>query len=71
MYNLLLQLYKYLKQNMEKSNPWKVDNHIDSPVESSITHFEDNFTTSVISDKLPDSAEYLATLGKKAFSCHF
>lgn len=56
---------------MEKSNPWEVDNHIDSPVESSITHFEDNFTTSVISDKLPDSAEYLATLGKKAFSCHF
>lgn len=51
---------------MEKSNPWEVVNHIDSPVESSITHFEDNFTTSVISDKLPDSAEYLATLGKKA-----
>lgn len=51
---------------MEKSNPWEAVHHIDSPVESSISHFEDNFTTSVISDKLPDSAEYLATLGKKA-----
>lgn len=53
---------------MEKSDPWELA-HAVSPVEGLITQFEDNFTTSSIIGKLPDSAEYLATLGKKDLLC--
>lgn len=49
------------------SDPWRSNSHTVSEVEINSHDFEDNFTVSNIKDKLPDSAQYLASLGRRLF----